>query len=332
MDCSKLAKDGTPELGMEFNSEDDAYKFYNKYAFKMDFSVRKDYLNKDKDGVTTSRRYSCCKEGVKCKYKGDVMPKRTRTPTKTGCGAKMVIVLLRGTMKYRVHDLVLEHNHELHIVQCSHMMPSQRKISEAQGFQAEISEDAGLSLKQSHELMGKEAGMLIDYNFFGDVVTFDTSYKTNKEYRPLGVFVSFNQHRQIVIFGAALMYDETIDSFKWVFGTFLESMCGKRPSTILTDQDHAMVAALSIVMPETFHGLCTFHIKYNFMKHLGNHYKKNSDLLYMFGACMYEFEEVEQFNRVWEAMVKKHNLENNEWFSGLYRIRDKWARCLMKER
>ncbi|XP_027156856.1 protein FAR1-RELATED SEQUENCE 5-like [Coffea eugenioides] len=242
------------------------------------------------------------------------------------------------------------------------MMPSQRKVSVAQGFQAEISENAGLSLKQSHDLMGKEAGgmgnvgytrddlkrylrtrrerslkygeagMLIDYNFFGDVVTFDTSYKTNKEYQPLGVFVGFNQHRQIVIFGAALMYDETIDSFKWIFGTFLEAMCGKRPSTILTDQDHAMAAALSVVMPETFHGLCTFHIRRNFMKHLGNHYKKNSDLPYMFGACTYEFEEVEQFNRVWEAMVKKHNLKNNEWLSGLYRIRDKWAKCMMKER
>ncbi|XP_027172238.1 protein FAR1-RELATED SEQUENCE 5-like [Coffea eugenioides] len=399
MDCSKLVEDGTPELGMEFNSEEDAYKFYNKYAFKMGFSVRKDYLNKDKDGVTTSRRYSCCKEGVKRKYEGDVMPKRTRAPTKTGCGAKMVIVLFRGTMKYRVHDLVLEHNHELHIAQCAHMMPSQRKVSETQGFQAEISEDAGLSLKQSHELMEKEAdgmenvgytredlkrylrtrrerslkygeagsmlnyfqeqtlenpsffhavqldceeqitnifwadaGMLIDYKFFGDVVTFDTTYKTNKEYRPLGVFVGFNQHRQIVIFDAALMYDETIDSFKWVFGTFVEAMCGKHPSTILTDQDHAMAAALSVVMPEIFHGLCTFHIRRNFMKHLGNHYKENSDLPYMFGACMYEFEEVEQFNRVWEAMVKKHNLENNEWLSGLYKIRDKWARCMMKER
>nr|XP_027122340.1 protein FAR1-RELATED SEQUENCE 5-like [Coffea arabica] len=362
MDCSKLAENGTPELGMEFNSEEDAYKFYNKYAFKMGFSVRKDYLNKDKDGMTTSRRYSCCKEGVKRKYESDVMPKRTRAPTKTGCGAKMVIVLFRGTMKYRVHDLVLEHNHELHIAQCAHMMPSQRKVSVTQGFQAEISEDAGLSLKQSHELMGTEAGgmgnvgytrddlkrylrtrrkrslkygearMLIDYNFFGDVVTFDTTYKTNKEYRPLGVFVGFNQHRQIVIFGAALMYDETIDSFKWVFGTFLEAMCGKHPNTILTDQDHAMAAALSIVMPETFHGLCTFHIRRNFMKHLGNHYKENSDLPYMFGACMYEFEEVEQFNRVWEAMVKKHNLENNEWLSELYKIRDKWARCMMKER
>nr|XP_027123965.1 protein FAR1-RELATED SEQUENCE 5-like [Coffea arabica] len=128
------------------------------------------------------------------------------------------------------------------------------------------------------------------------------------------------------------MYDETIDSFKCVFGTFLEPMCGKRPSTILTDQDLAMAAALSVVMPKTFHGLCTFHIKRNFMKHLGNHYKENSDLPYMFGACMYEFEEVEQFNRVWETMVKKHNLENNEWLSGLYRIRDKWATCMMKER
>ncbi|XP_071916166.1 protein FAR1-RELATED SEQUENCE 5-like [Coffea arabica] len=115
MDCNKLAEDGIPELGIEFNGEEDAYKFYNKYASKMDFSIRKDYLNKDKDGVTTSKRYSCCKKGVKRKYEGDVMPKRARVPTKTGCGTKMIIVLFRGTMKYRVHNLVLEYNHELHI-------------------------------------------------------------------------------------------------------------------------------------------------------------------------------------------------------------------------
>nr|XP_027067811.1 protein FAR1-RELATED SEQUENCE 8-like [Coffea arabica] len=142
---------------MEFNSKNDAYKFYNKYAFKMSFSVHKNYLNKNKDGVTTFRRCSCCKEGVKRKYESDVMPKRTRVLMKIGCEAKMVIVLLRGTMKYHVHDLVLEHNRELHIAQCSHMMPSQRKASDPQGFQTEISEDAG-SLKQSHEFIRKEAG------------------------------------------------------------------------------------------------------------------------------------------------------------------------------
>ncbi|XP_071906025.1 protein FAR1-RELATED SEQUENCE 5-like [Coffea arabica] len=83
-------------------------------------------------------------------------------------------------------------------------------------------------------------------------------------------------------------------------------MYGKRPTTILTDQDHTMAAALSVVLPEIFHGLCTFHIRRNFMKRLGNHYKENSDFPYMFGACMYEIEEVEQFNRLWETMFFRH--------------------------
>jgi len=34
-----------------------------------------------------------------------------------------------------------------------------------------------------------DAQMINDYGYFGDVVTFDTTYKTNKDYRPLGVFV-----------------------------------------------------------------------------------------------------------------------------------------------
>nr|XP_027087582.1 protein FAR1-RELATED SEQUENCE 5-like [Coffea arabica] len=152
------------------------------------------------------------------------------------------------------------------------MMPLQRKVSETQGFQVETSEDAGISLKQSHEFMGKEAGGMENVGYTREDLK--RYLRTRRE--------------------RSLKYGEA------------EVMCGKRPNTILTDQDHAMTAALSVVMPETFHGLCTFHIRRNFMKHLGNHYKKNSDLPYMFGACMYEFEEVEQFNRVWEAMFFRH--------------------------
>jgi hypothetical protein len=35
------------------------------------------------------------------------------------------------------------------------------------------------------------------------------------------VFVGFNQFRETVVFGAALMYDETFESFKWLFNAFL---------------------------------------------------------------------------------------------------------------
>lgn len=56
--------------------------------------------------------------------------------------------------------------------------------------------------------------MLIDYALFGDVIAFDITFGTNKENTPPGVFVGFNYFKEIVIFGAARLYDETADSFK----------------------------------------------------------------------------------------------------------------------
>jgi zinc finger SWIM domain-containing protein 3 len=60
-----------------------------------------------------------------------------------------------------------------------------------------------------------------------------------------------------VIFGAELLYDETIESFKWLFGSFLDAHAGKKPRSIFTDQDPAMAKVLGEMMLETWHGLCT---------------------------------------------------------------------------
>jgi len=38
------------------------------------------------------------------------------------------------------------------------MMPSQRKISKAQALKIDLAEDSGLKLKDSYELMGRQAG------------------------------------------------------------------------------------------------------------------------------------------------------------------------------
>ena len=95
-----------------------------------------------------------------------------------------------------------------------------------------------------------------DYNLFGNVVCFDTTYKTNEYDRPFAPFVGVNHHKQTVVFGAALLYDETTESFKWRFETFLGEMSGKQPKTILTDQSAAMANAIVKVFPETKHRLC----------------------------------------------------------------------------
>ncbi|KAK6785971.1 hypothetical protein RDI58_014496 [Solanum bulbocastanum] len=66
--------------------------------------------------------------------------------------------------------------------------------------------------------------MIRDYKIYGDVVSFDTTYRTTKEYRPLALFVGLNNHREMVIFGATLLYEESIESFEWFFNKFFRIM------------------------------------------------------------------------------------------------------------
>ncbi|KAK4426730.1 protein FAR1-RELATED SEQUENCE 5 [Sesamum alatum] len=96
-----------------------------------------------------------------------------------------------------------------------------------------------------------DAQMMVDYSHFGDVVSFDTTYRKNKEGRPFALFVGVNHHKQTIVFGAALLYDETASTFTWLFDTFARAMSGKQPKTILTDQDAAMAKALAITWPNT---------------------------------------------------------------------------------
>ena len=100
----------------------------------------------------------------------------------------------------------------------------------------------------------------MDYACFGDAVSFDTTFQTNKFEMPFAPLLGTNHHKQTIIFGAALLYNETIESFVWLFNTFLTVTSGKHPSTIFTDQCASMSATIRIVFPNTRHRLCLWHI------------------------------------------------------------------------
>ncbi|XP_024178529.1 protein FAR1-RELATED SEQUENCE 5-like [Rosa chinensis] len=187
------------------------------------------------------------------------------------------------------------------------------------------------SEEQITNIFWADTRMIIAYVHFGDVITFDTTYSTNKEYRPFGVFSGFNLHRETVLFRAALLYDEIAESFKWLFQTFLEAHKQKKPKTIFTDQDPAMAKALVEVLPDTFHGLCSWHIMQNGIKHLGYLMKDGSFFLTDFATCMYEHEEEKEFEDAWNAMLCKYNVCSNPWLEKIYEIKEKWAKCYIKK-
>ena len=48
---------------MEFETEDNAYKFYNTYAFSVGFSIRKSSVHKDSLGKVKTRTFCCSCQG-----------------------------------------------------------------------------------------------------------------------------------------------------------------------------------------------------------------------------------------------------------------------------
>ncbi|XP_042460349.1 protein FAR1-RELATED SEQUENCE 5-like [Zingiber officinale] len=158
-----------------------------------------------------------------------------------------------------------------------------------------------------------DAKMRADYGNFGDIVCFDTTYRKNNEGRPIALFVGVNHHKQSIIFGAALLYDETSLTFEWLFDTFTKAMCEKKPITILTYQDAAMAKALTSKWPETHHRLCIWHIYQNAAIHLSEIFSEFKEFTKDFASCIYDFDEEEDFILAWNMMLTKYALEDNDW-------------------
>jgi zinc finger SWIM domain-containing protein 3 len=133
-----------------------------------------------------------------------------------------------------------------------------------------------------------------------------------------------------VIFGVALLYNETIKSFQWLFETFFEAMLGKKPNTIFTDQDLAMAKAISLVMPNTYHRLCKWHLMKNVLKNIGHLLRDENGFRSDFNACFKVWEEEEELLTAWDAILHKYNVHDNSWLQRLFEVKEKWAKAYVK--
>ncbi|KAI8538412.1 hypothetical protein RHMOL_Rhmol09G0101000 [Rhododendron molle] len=166
------------------------------------------------------------------------------------------------------------------------------------------------------------------YQYFGDVVVFDTTYNTNKYCLMFAPLLGVNHPGQTTLFGCAFLSDETSESFEWLFKEFLKAMPGTLPKMIITIQDPAMTKAIACALPKTFHRYCIWHIVSKFFEKIGalaykEHYEE-------FKKCIWNSESPEEFNATWEYIVGKTNLSTHQWLQSTYEICGRWVPAYTK--
>jgi len=158
------------------------------------------------------------------------------------------------------------------------------------------------------------------------VLAFDTTYKNKYNY-PLCIFFGCNHHSQTIIFGVALLEDETIESYKWVLNLFLECMESKFPKAVVTDGDGSMREAIQQVFPDASHRLCAWHRHKNSQENV-----KKTPFLEGFRKPMYSNFTQEQFEEFWSKLIQKNELEGNAWVIKTYSNKSLWATTYLRDK
>lgn len=176
-----------------------------------------------------------------------------------------------------------------------------------------------------------DARSRIAYSHFGDAVIFDTMYRPNMYQVPFAPFTGVNHHGQMVLFGCALILDESEASFTWVFKAWLSAMNYRAPASITTDQDRAIQAAVSQVLPQTRHCICKWHILREGSERLAHIYLAHPSFYGELYSCINLSETVEEFESTWCSLLDKYNLHKNEWLEAVYNARRQWAPVFFRD-
>lgn len=291
---------------------------------------------------------------------GEATRKRERMSMREGCNAMMEVI--RESNHWVVSKLEKAHNHNLSTCSRVGYLRARGSLDASSDRIAMMGSDGVPFMRQNVLGEGGDAQGLLDYlkkmqandpaffhaiqvdkncclmnvfwadsraktayQHFGDAVTFDTTYKKNKYMMPFVTFSGVNHHLQPVMFGCALLMEETECSFVWLFETWLTAMGGKAPCSLVTDQNRAMKAAIGKVFPHTCHRFCKWHILSRTKQKLAHTYSEHPTLRDEIESCVVESETIATFERTWMSILDTYDLRKNTWLQSIYNIRQKWV-------
>ncbi|KAJ6348341.1 hypothetical protein OIU76_004751 [Salix suchowensis] len=364
-----LGKDYPPPvLGMEFESYDDAYNYYNCYAKDLGFAIRVKSSWTKRNSKEKRGAVLCCNcEGFKTSKEAHSRRKETRT----GCLAMLRLRLVESN-RWRVDEVKLEHNHLFDPARAQNSK-SHKKMDAGAKRKVEPTVDVevrtiklyrtaavdplGYGSTNSNEgessqhvdrskrlkLKKGDAHIIHDYfckvqlrnpNFFYLMDLNDEGFLRNVfwiDYRSRAAYGYFSDvHGQPILLGCGLLVDETLETYIWLFRAWLTCMLGRPPQTIITEQCKAMQSAIAEVFPRAHHRFCLSRVVHRIFDNLGTlpDYEGFQRTL---NVAIHDSLKVDEFEMAWEDMIQRFGIADNECLRACYEDRERWAPVYSKD-
>ncbi|XP_057744765.1 protein FAR1-RELATED SEQUENCE 5-like [Arachis stenosperma] len=248
------------------------------------FVMRKDDVDRDKKSKIICRQLVCNKEGwMNMRYLNlDDRSREARSLTRTKCPARLRVNIdyVSGRWKkggYRHAGFIRKDLYNYIDRYCRSKVKNgdanatiNYLIDKSNNDPLFFGKHTFTNDKRLEYIFWADGQSIVDYNYFGDIVAFDSTYKKNKYNKTLVIFSRCNYHGQTVISGFGLLSDETTDTYKWLLEMFVEAMGEKSPKAVITDGDLAMRDAIKNVLPAVTHRLCGWHLQRNACENIKN--------------------------------------------------------------
>ena len=130
---------------------------------------------------------------------------------------------------------------------------------------------------------------------------------------------------QSVFLGVAFLANEKIESYEWLFNTFLKAMCGVASHLIITDEDASMKDAIAQILPDTTHRLCMWHIMEKVPEKVRPSIREDEQFWDRLHTCVWGSETSDDFESQWNSIITDFALMGNDWFSTTPKLMTPWA-------
>jgi hypothetical protein len=107
--------------------------------------------------------------------------------------------------------------------------------------------------------------------------------------------VGINNHTHTIVLGCALLPDETIKTFKWVFVRWMMAMEDIHHDHIMTDQDQAMATVIDEMFPALVHRCCVYQVLHIAKRKLGPLLVEGHPFADAFYSCICGTATIEEF-------------------------------------